>query len=204
MGPTAVAGFVVAVAPLIATPGASLALLTDRLLADRTHRATPVILGTITGLYVHAVFAAAGLSTLVLGSDRPLQVVRLVGAAYLVLLGIWTLWTHRRDTTAPTDTTSQGETGYRQALLANVLNPKAASIFLTLMPQFMDAGTPLPVQFAVLATAQAVLISIWLAAWAIALRYGRRALASPRVLRALQLAGAMVLVALGVRTALVA
>ena len=105
---------------------------------------------------------------------------------------------------APADTTIAGEAGYRQALLANVLNPKAASIFLTLMPQFMVAGTPLAVQFAVLTTAQALLISVWLAAWAVALRHGRRALAAPRVLRGVRLVGAMLLVVLGLRTALVA
>ncbi|MFD6427022.1 LysE family translocator, partial [Streptomyces sp. NPDC060198] len=88
--PYAVAGFLVAVLPLIATPGASLALLVQHVTDAGRRRALPVILGTVTGLYVHATFAVAGLSALVMQSSQAFTAVRLTGAAYLVGLGIWT------------------------------------------------------------------------------------------------------------------
>lgn len=52
--PYAVAGFLVAVLPLIATPGASLVLLVRHVTDSGRRQALPVILGTVTGLYVHA------------------------------------------------------------------------------------------------------------------------------------------------------
>ena len=52
--PYAVAGFLVAVLPLIATPGASLALLIQHVTDSGRRQAFPVTLGTVTGLYIHA------------------------------------------------------------------------------------------------------------------------------------------------------
>ncbi|MGW0857281.1 LysE family translocator, partial [Streptomyces sp. NPDC002690] len=88
--PYAVAGFLVAILPLIATPGASLALLVQHVTDTGRRQALPVILGTVTGLYVHAALALAGLSALVMHSSQAFAAVRLTGAAYLVGLGIWT------------------------------------------------------------------------------------------------------------------
>jgi threonine/homoserine/homoserine lactone efflux protein len=86
----AVAGFVVAILPLIVMPGASLALLTHRVARDGARQAVPVILGTVTGLYVHATLAAAGLSALVMRSSELFTAVRLGGGAAPVARGSWT------------------------------------------------------------------------------------------------------------------
>ncbi|MEU4538571.1 LysE family translocator [Streptosporangium sp. NPDC023825] len=133
-------------------------------------RAVPVVLGTATGLYVHATLAVAGLSALVTHSSQAFTAVKLAGAAYLVGLGVWT-WrstvpsvpsapsapsaspplsrSHRRLPELP-------DSIYLQALLADVLNPKAASVYLTLMPQFVTPGEPLGGQILILATAHAL------------------------------------------------
>jgi threonine/homoserine/homoserine lactone efflux protein len=95
--PYAVAAFLLAILPLIATPGASLALLIQYVTAGGHRQALPVILGTVTGLYAHATLAIAGLSALVMHSSQALTAVKLLGAAYLVRLGLWT-W---RPTTLP-------------------------------------------------------------------------------------------------------
>jgi hypothetical protein len=87
--PYAVAGFLAAVFPLIATPGASLALLIQRVSDGGRRQALPVILGTATGLYIHAALAIAGLSAVVMHSSQAFTAVKLVGAAYLIGLGLW-------------------------------------------------------------------------------------------------------------------
>ncbi|MEV5601484.1 LysE family translocator [Streptomyces sp. NPDC052299] len=195
--PVAVAGFLMAVLPLIATPGASLTLLVQHVTEGGRRRALPVALGTVTGLYVHAALAVAGLSTLVMRSGVAFTTVKLIGAAYLIGLGLWT-WrtaapTPRRSRTRSTDSV------YAQALLANVLNPKAAAIYLTLVPQFVTPRHPLPAQILTLATAHALLITLWLTAWTLLLARATRALRGPRFKRMAARATSAVLIALGVR-----
>ncbi|WP_436759978.1 LysE family translocator [Streptosporangium sp. V21-05] len=216
--PYAVAGFLVALLPLIATPGASLALLVRQVAEGGRGRAVPVILGTVTGLYVHAGLAMAGLSALVMHSSQAFTAVKLAGAAYLVGLGVWT-WLSAVSPVSPVSPASPASSAfpapsrprrrlpelsgsaYLQALLANVLNPKAASVYLTLMPQFIAPGEPLDGQVLALATAHALLIALWLLGWTILVGRAAPALRSPRFRNASAKVTAVVLVALGIRSA---
>ncbi|NBE95808.1 LysE family translocator [Nonomuraea sp. KC401] len=200
--PYAVAGFLLAILPVIATPGASLTLLIRHVTAGGRRQALPVVLGTVAGLYAHATLAAAGLSALVMHSSQAFTAVKLLGAAYLVGLGVWT-W---RSTTLPppsppADRRVRGGSVFTQALLANVLNPKAASIYLTLVPQFLVAGRHLGGQILTLATAQALLVAVWLLTWTALVRRGAHILHKTRFKRAVGKVTAVVLVALGLRAA---
>lgn len=87
----------------------------------------------------------------------------------------------------------------RQGLLGNVLNPKAASIFLTLVPQFLAPHQPLLPQVFVLATAQALLVAAWLLAWTLVVDKAG-ALGTPQAKAALRRVTAAVLIGLGLRT----
>ena len=196
--PVAVAGFLVAILPLVATPGASLTLLIQHVTKGGRRRALPVVLGTVTGLYVHAALAAAGLSALVMHSGVAFTVVRLTGAVYLIGLGLWT-W--RTAKPAPRRRPRRTDSVYAQAFLANVLNPKAAAIYLTLVPQFLTPHDPLPGQILTLATAQALLITLWLTAWTFLVLRATRILRTPRFERNAARVTSAVLIALGVRTA---
>ncbi|TDE47939.1 LysE family translocator [Nonomuraea mesophila] len=200
--PYAVAGFLLAVLPVVATPGASLTLLIQHVTAGGRGQAFPVVLGTVTGLYAHATLAAAGLSTLVLHSSQAFTAVKLLGAAYLVGLGVWT-W---RSTTLPppaAPATQRVRTGsvFSQALLANLLNPKAASIYLTLVPQFIAPGRQLGGQILTLATAHALLVAVWLLTWTALVHRGAHLLHRARFKRAVGKVAAVVLVVLGLRAA---
>ncbi|MFI9384894.1 LysE family translocator [Kutzneria sp. NPDC052558] len=189
MNPYAVAGFLAAVFPITATPGASVALL----IQGGRRRALPVIAGTISGLYVHATLAVLGLSAIVMQSSEAFAVVRIVGAVYLVGLGLWTWFATGSSKPRP-----RSEPSYVKALLANVLNPKAASIYLTLVPQFVTPQENLAVQISVLVTAHAVLAVVWLSLWAFFLGRLPRKEAFRRWMRRVT---GTVLVALGVRAA---
>jgi threonine/homoserine/homoserine lactone efflux protein len=193
-------GFLLAVFPLIATPGASLTLLTHRVAAHGPREGIAVFAGTATGLYLHALLAAAGLSAVVMSSSQAFTLVRMVGAAYLIGLGIWTLLGAGGPTTKRLPWT--GRATYPQALLGNVLNPKAASIFLTLAPQFVDPHRPLLGQLLVLATAQVILVGVWLGTWTAMLTRARRAFATGQLARVMRRVSGTVLVLFGVRTAM--
>lgn len=210
----AVAGFLVALAPITVTPGTSLTLVVSRVAAGGRRQGWWVILGTVTGIYVHATLAAVGLAALVLRSSQAFWIVKLLGAGYLVGLGLWLLWsaTRRRH---PTDSTTldepatrrprrlpwRGHHPYAQGLLGNVLNPKAAAVYLTLAPQFLDSHRSVLIPMLVLASAHAALHTCWLAGWTVVSGAAARLLRTLRVRRALDRLTGALLVGLGIRAA---
>lgn len=203
--PAYVAGFVLAVLPLVATPGASLALLTRHVATSGRGAALPVILGTATGIHVHALLAVAGLSAVVLHSATAFTAVKLAGAAYLVGLGVW-MWRSAGagGTSRPQSARTRRLTPrspYLQALLGTVLNPKAAAIYLTLAPHFVDPAQPLGPQFLALAGGHAAVTGVWLLGWGTLLGAAGAVLARPRVRAAFARVSGGVLVGLGVRAA---
>lgn len=197
--------FLLAVFPLIATPGASLTLLTRRVVADGPRAGLAVIAGTTTGLCVHALAATVGLSALVMRSSVAFEVVRVVGAVYLVGLGIWTLATHGRQAASvhldQAAAKRAARSTYSQAVVGNVFNPKAASMFLTLAPQFIDPHRPFTPQILLLGGALAALVALWLAVWTAILSRTRRAFSKDGFARAVRRCSGAVLVLVGIRTA---
>ncbi|AVT39598.1 LysE family translocator [Plantactinospora sp. BB1] len=206
----AVLGFLAAVAPITATPGTSLALVVSRVAAGGRRQGWWVILGTLSGLYVHALLAAVGLAALVLRSSQAFLLVKLLGAGYLVGLGLWLIWSASRRRPSTVDEPAappprrlpwRGHHPYLQGFLGNVLNPKAAAVYLTLAPQFLDVRGPVLVPMLVLGTAHALLAGCWLAGWTAISGAAARLLRTVRVRRALDRATGAILVGLGVRTA---
>ncbi|MEU5872984.1 LysE family translocator [Glycomyces sp. NPDC047369] len=205
----AVLGFLLAVAPITATPGASLTLVVSRVASGGRRQGWWVILGTVTGLYVHATLAAVGLAALVLRSSQAFWVVKLVGAGYLVGLGLWLLWSasrRRTKTQRPPMVPSRRlpwrvDHPYLQGLLGNVLNPKAAAIYLTLAPQFLEPGRPVLVPMVLLATAHAALHTCWLAGWTEVSGAAARLLRTASVRRVFDRLTGAILLGLGVRAA---
>lgn len=205
--------FTLAILPLALTPGASLALVSGWTLQGRPHAARSVIAGTATGIYLHALLAALGLSAVVMTSARTFTAVKLAGAAYLVGLGAWMLWSARRrrddHSTQQEDSAHSAPRApwsrlpaYPQAGLANALNPKAALVYLTLAPQFLDPARAVMVDMLALATCHVAVMALWTGGWSAALRHVRSAAPTVRFGRAVQCAGGAVLIGLGVRTAI--
>lgn len=204
-------GFGLGVLPLVVTPGASFALATQRAGTGERWAVCHVIAGTATGIYVHALLAGLGLSAVVLRSSQAFELVKLAGAAYLVGLGVLMLCRARRS--APSAPGSSGGPGgarrlpwsghhaYPQALLANVLNPKAASVYLTLAPQFLSADRIGPAPLVALASVHVIVMAAWLALWAGVLRRIRGVLDSARARAVIARLGGAVLIALGLREA---
>jgi threonine/homoserine/homoserine lactone efflux protein len=100
-------------------------------------------LGVSAGTLVHTVAAALGLSAIVATSATAFLIVKLVGAAYLVYLGVRAIvWPP--SITAATTAAGGADTAkaFRQGLLTNVLNPKVALFFLAFLPQFVEVDAP--------------------------------------------------------------
>src|ERR1044071_4572638 len=115
-------GFVLAVTPICLTPGASFTLVNQRVAVGRRRDGMLVAAGTATGLCVHAPLAAVGLSAGVMRSAEAFTVVKLVGAVYLIWLGVTTFRSGRRASETTATAPWAGHGGYLQGFLGNVLN----------------------------------------------------------------------------------
>jgi threonine/homoserine/homoserine lactone efflux protein len=96
--------------------------------------------GTAVGGLVHVVAAATGLSALLATSSVAFTVVKYVGAAYLIYLGVRTLL--RRETEREPATALSEKGVFRQGVLTEALNPKTALFFLAFVPQFLNTADP--------------------------------------------------------------
>ena len=103
-------------------------------------------LGIGTGTMVHVLAAALGLSALLSASAELFTVIKLMGALYLVYLGVSLLRQGVSSPVASEPAVSLPALSYgrifRQGLLTNVLNPKVALFFLAFVPQFIDPAAP--------------------------------------------------------------
>ena len=95
-------------------------------------------LGVAVGGLVHVTAAAIGVSALVVSSATAFTVVKLVGAAYLIGLGLHTLLTRREPVDAAVPSERRLRRSFTQGVVVNVLNPKTALFFLAFLPQFVD------------------------------------------------------------------
>ena len=95
-------------------------------------------LGIASGTLVHVPAAAVGLSALLMSSATAFTVVKYLGAAYLVYLGIRRLLDDDADAIAAAPSSLSLRRIYSQGALVGVLNPKTALFFLAFLPQFVD------------------------------------------------------------------
>ena len=187
-------------------PGADMALITRQVVMRGRRRAQATIVGNLSGLIVHALALAVGLSALLVASATAYTAVKLAGAAYLVYLGVQSI-RMARAAAAPeaADDAPRGSglggNAYLQGLISTVLNPKPALFFLSYVPQFIDRDGSVAFQVALLATVHIAVGFVWLTfyAWFVARMHA--VIARPRVKAALARITGAVLIGLGLRVA---
>jgi threonine/homoserine/homoserine lactone efflux protein len=133
--------FVLAALALLLTPGPAVLYIVARSI-DQGRRAGLVsMLGVHTGTVVHVAAAAAGLSALLAASATAFSVVKYLGAAYLIYLGVARLRAGATTAAAP-DEGRRPRLGraFLDGIVVNVLNPKTALFFLAFLPQFTDVS----------------------------------------------------------------
>ena len=131
------------------TPGADSLYIATRSITQGVRAGVAAALGIGTGCLVHIFAAALGLSAILTASSMAFTVIKLLGAAYLVYVGIGMLRTTTA-TAATQPTLAHAPLGkvFAQGFLTNVLNPKVALFFLAFVPQFIDpAATHKPLAF---------------------------------------------------------
>lgn len=131
--------FLAASLALIAAPGPAQALVISKTVAGGMRGGVLTGIGLNLGTLLHAAAAALGLSAVLATSATAFAVVKYVGAAYLVWLGIRALRTPPAGPTLPSVASSSSSRSIvGEALVVGVLNPKVAIFFLAFLPQFVD------------------------------------------------------------------
>jgi threonine/homoserine/homoserine lactone efflux protein len=198
-----IAGFLAVAVVVVVTPGPDMALVARNTLSAGRRSGLATSAGTCSGLLVHALAAVLGLSALVLASSRAFTFVKLLGAVYLVYLGIRTLLTAGRGEVVRSGSSALGLWAvYRQGVLTNVLNPKVAVFFLSLLPQFVEPGRGFTLRLLALASLFIAMGMLWLTGYTLALDAVSGFLARHPVRRAIETITGLVLVGLGARLAL--
>jgi threonine/homoserine/homoserine lactone efflux protein len=136
--------FMVSALALNLSPGPSILYILSRSIGQGREAGLLSVFGLATATLIHAVAMALGLSTLFLYSPLAFAVVKYLGAAYLIYLGIGALLS--RGTLQPVVAAAPLSRGaiYRQGVVTDLLNPKVALFFIAFLPQFVDpaAGSP--------------------------------------------------------------
>jgi homoserine/homoserine lactone efflux protein len=134
------------------TPGAGAINTMSNALTSGFRRSIWGILGQQLALVVHVVIVAAGVGIIVSNSPLLFMLIRYVGAAYLVYLGVRKLLAkaEKNDAGAAPAAVEPGFSMFRRGLWVNLLNPKAIVFFLAFMPQFIQPTRPLLPQYAIL------------------------------------------------------
>ncbi|MBM6404284.1 LysE family translocator [Phycicoccus sp. CSK15P-2] len=187
-------------------PGPSLMFTLGRALTVDRRDALLSVVGGELGVLVQALFVAVGLGALVAASTTLYVGVKLVGAGYVVWLGLQAI-RHRRDAREALEAGSPaaaGRPGYalRTGFVVGLTNPKTVVFFLAFLPQFVDHTAPPGPQVALLGLAYFALAlvssSLWVAAAGRVRQWFRT---RPRRLDWLGAAGGTVMVGVGVRMA---
>ncbi len=197
--------FAAVAAAIIVVPGPDMALVLRNGLARGRCAALVTALGINAGLVLWALAAALGIAALVHASSTAFTILRLVGAAYLVWLGIGALrdaWGGAAETSSPDTVRRRTASPFRQGLLSNLLNPKIALVFTTLIPQFVDRGGSELGQTFLLAGVFTLMGLLWLLGYALLVAKVGVMLRRPPIRRAVSAAAGAMLTALGLRLAL--
>jgi threonine/homoserine/homoserine lactone efflux protein len=206
---TSLPAFVLAVLLISASPGPAMALIFRRAALRGLRGAVPTVLGLELGLYVWALFAGAGFAALVAASEVAYLVLRVVGAAVLLVLGFRALRAAWRDGGLPDEAGEPLPTAGRrrwwgafgEGVVVQLANPKAAVFMIAFYPQFVPADGPVFATTALLGLLQITLeTGLYLALAAGVARAGswfRR----PRIRRRLEAVSGTVLLGLGLRVA---
>jgi threonine/homoserine/homoserine lactone efflux protein len=148
--PSRLALFVGAALLLLVVPGPSVLYVVTQSVSHGRRAGIASVAGITTGTLVHIAAATVGLSALLASSAVAFDVVKYLGAAYLIAVGIRRLAGWEREAEPWTGAPRNLGRLYRQGIVVNTLNPKTALFFLAFLPQFVDRDRTVWTQVAAL------------------------------------------------------
>jgi threonine/homoserine/homoserine lactone efflux protein len=193
---------------VIVSPGQDTALTIRNTLVGGRAGGIATAAGVVTGLATWTVASSAGLAALLVASQPLFLAIRLLGAAYLVFLGLQALraaiFLPARSgppSPLPRGSSRGWNTPYRQGLFSNLSNPKIVVFFLSLFPQFVDRSQAPFTRLLLLGLIFCAITFTWLTLYAIVVARIGDFLRRDRVRRALEATTGLVLIGLGLRLA---
>jgi threonine/homoserine/homoserine lactone efflux protein len=192
-------------------PGADTALVTRSALTGGRRAALFTTFGVNSGCAIHATASALGLSAILRTSAMAYMVVKGLGALYLIWLGARSLLFRERELEVGTGDqdppplnpapATRSRIAFLQGLLTNILNPKVAIFYLTVLPQFIGPGDSVIGKSLELAAIHIGIGTAWLSLYAYFLGRFAEALRRPGVRKWMERTTGAILLGLGVRLA---
>jgi len=196
--------FVIAITILTLTPGLDTALVIRNTSRGGIVDGSVTSVGICSGLFVHALFSAIGISAILAQSAELFGFVKLLGAAYLIWLGLSSLKTvfnkqQGMEINGGNEHSLSIQRSLREGFLSNVLNPKTAVFYLAFLPQFIDPqGSPL-LQSLFMASIHFVIAMCWQCGLSGALTSAKTLLKSPKFMKWMEGTTGAVLILLGAK-----
>ena len=195
--------FVLVAGLLTITPGVDMALVARNVLGGGRAAGIRTSVGICLGLLVWGAVSGLGVAAILASSASAYSALRWAGAAYLVFLGLQALWRSGRPGSyePPSSAPYAGAGTIRQGLLTNLLNPKIAVFYTTVVAQLAAEEGGVLAWSLLLAGTHAALTIIWLTAYSSLLDRFSRALRRPSVRAWVERLTGAVLIAFGIRVA---
>jgi threonine/homoserine/homoserine lactone efflux protein len=194
-------------AVVIVVPGPDTALVTKNAVLHGRAAALGTAFGVNAGLSVWVLASAFGVASVLRASDVAFTALKLIGAGYLIWLGIQALAAAGRGGSHAT-AASAGRTrldargGLRQGFFSDLANPKIGVFFTSVLPQFVDPGHAVLVPSLLLGGLFVLMTVAWLSAYALVAVKASALLRRRRISAAIDRLSGAILIALGVRLAL--
>lgn len=156
-------GFLISSVLLNITPGSDTIYILSKSATGGRKRGIASALGISTGILIHTLLAAVGLSIVLAKSAVLFNILKIAGATYLIVMGIKAIISKESIISGNENEKNNDILHvYKQGILTNVLNPKVALFFLALLPQFVDVGNTYgPLPFILLGCTFFVTSTIW-------------------------------------------
>lgn len=198
---SALLSFALLAGVLTIIPGPDSALILRSALVQSRKHAYSTAVGIASGTFVWGAAAAVGAAALLAASELAFTILKIVGAAYLIYLGVTMIVKSFRrrvveNNTAPSPIGSL-KAAFGRGALTNLLNPKVGVFYIALIPQFIPPGMPPFGMGLLLALVHVVESLVWFTGLILAAHFARKWLSSPRVSAWIDRATGGILVAFG-------
>lgn len=173
--------FVATTLLMLAVPGPDFVLVTRNAVTGGRRQALRTTAGICAGLAFLTLLTASGVAAVIAASATMLTILRVLGGAYLLVLGglvLLSAWRRQHEADEASSSSGSTRSPLVQGFLNNVLNPKALIFYLTFMPQFLVAtGPPVFVQTLVMGVVVVACAAVWWMLYVTAIGYLHTALA---------------------------